>query len=76
MKEILEIVIKNLVNDTQKVSVTEKENAKFISYEVKVAKEDMGKVIGKQGKMAKAIRTVMKSIAIKENKKVNIEFLD
>ena len=76
MKEILEIVIKNLVNDTQKVSVTEKESAKFISYEVKVAKEDMGKVIGKQGKMAKAIRTVMKSIAIKENKKVNIEFLD
>ena len=76
MKEILEVVIKNLVDDTEKVSITEKDSAKFISYEVKVAKEDMGKVIGKQGKMAKAIRTVMKSIATKENKKINIEFLD
>ncbi|MGN1298688.1 MAG: KH domain-containing protein [Candidatus Scatovivens sp.] len=76
MKQVLEIVIKNLVDNTEKVSITEKDNSKFISYEVKVAKEDMGKVIGKQGKMAKAIRTVMKSIATKENKKVNIEFLD
>lgn len=76
MKEILEVVIKSLVDNTEKVSITEKESTKFISYEVKVAKEDMGKVIGKQGKMAKAIRTVMKSIATKENKKINIEFLD
>ena len=76
MKDILEVVIKSLVDSTEKVSITEKESAKFISYEVKVAKEDMGKVIGKQGKMAKAIRTVMKSIAVKENKKLNIEFLD
>ena len=76
MKNVLEIVIKNLVDNKEKVSINEKENAKFIVYEVKVAKEDMGKVIGKQGKMAKAIRTVMKSIAIKENKKINIEFLD
>ena len=76
MKEILEVVIKSLVDDIEKVSITEKNSAKFISYEVKVAKDDMGKVIGKQGKMAKAIRTVMKSIATKENKKINIEFLD
>ena len=76
MKNVLEIVIKNLVDNKEKVSINEKENAKFIVYEVKVAKEDMGKVIGIQGKMAKAIRTVMKSIALKENKKVNIEFLD
>ncbi len=76
MKNVLEIVIKNLVDNKEKVSINEKENAKFIVYEVKVAKEDMGKVIGKQGKMAKAIRTVMKSIATKENKKINIEFLD
>ena len=45
-------------------------------YEVKVAGSDMGKVIGKQGKMAKAIRTLMKSVAGKEHKKVNIEILD
>ena len=76
MKNVLEIVIKNLVDNKEKVSINEKENAKFIVYEVKVAKEDMGKVIGKQGKMAKAIRTVMKSIATKENQKINIEFLD
>ena len=76
MKNVLEIVIKNLVDNKEKVSINETETAKFIVYEVKVAKEDMGKVIGKQGKMAKAIRTVMKSIATKENKKINIEFLD
>ena len=43
---------------------------------MKVAKNDMGKVIGKQGKMAKAIRSIMKAIAVKEHKKVNVEFLD
>ena len=76
MKEILEMVVKNLVDNKEAVSINEKENAKFICYEVKVAKEDMGKVIGKQGKMANAIRVLIKSIAGKENKKVNIEFLD
>ncbi len=76
MKKVLEIVIKNLVDNKEKVSINEKENTKFIVYEVKVAKEDMGKVIGKQGKMAKAIRTLMKSVAGKEHKKINIEFLD
>ena len=76
MKEVLEMVVKNLVDNKENVSIKEKSNAKSICYEVKVAKEDMGKVIGKQGKMANAIRVLMKSIAGKENKKVNIEFLD
>ena len=76
MKEILEMVVKILVDNKENVSINEKNNAKSICYEVKVAKEDMGKVIGKQGKMANAIRVLMKSIAGKENKKVNIEFLD
>ena len=76
MNEILEMVVKNLVDNKESVSINEKSNAKSICYEVKVAKEDMGKVIGKQGKMANAIRVLMKSIAGKENKKVNIEFLD
>ena len=77
MKEILEVVIKNLVDNKEEVSINEKaKDDKFICYEVKVAKEDMGKVIGKQGKMAKSIRTVMKAIAVKEHKKVNVEFLD
>lgn len=76
MKDVLEVVIKNLVDNPDDVSINEKTNAKVICYEVKVGKEDMGKVIGKQGKMAKAIRTLMKSIALKEHKKINIEFLD
>ena len=76
MKDILEVIIKNLVDNTDEVTITEKAEERSICYEVRVAKEDMGKVIGKQGKMAKAIRTVMKSIATKENKRINIEFLD
>ena len=76
MKEIIEIIIKNLVDNTEAVQVTEKIEEKQINYEVKVAKEDMGKVIGKQGKMAKAIRSIVKAIATKEHKKVNVEFLD
>ena len=76
MKEVLELIIKNLVENQEEVSITEKEDGKFINYEVKVSKKDMGKVIGKQGKMAKAIRTFMKSVAGKDHKKVNIEFLD
>ena len=76
MEDILEVVIKNLVDIPDEVSITEKTNAKSICYEVRVANSDMGKVIGKQGKMANAIRVLMKSIAGKENKKVNIEFLD
>ena len=76
MKDILEVVIKNLVDNQEEVSINEKVEAKSICYEVKVAKNDMGKVIGKQGKMAKAIRSIMKAVAVKEHKKVNVEFLD
>ena len=76
MKDILEVVIKNLVDNVDAVSITERSEAKSICYEVKVAKEDMGKVIGKQGKMAKAIRSIMKAVATREHKKVNVEFLD
>ncbi len=76
MKDILEVVIKNLVDNADAVSITEKSDAKSVCYEVKVAKDDMGKVIGRQGKMAKAIRSIMKAIATREHKKVNVEFLD
>lgn len=77
MKEILELVIKNLVDNKDEVSINERTNDdKSTSYEVKVAKDDIGKIIGKQGKMAKAIRSVIKAIAQKEHKKVNVEFLD
>ncbi len=76
MKEILEIVIKSLVDSPEEVSINEKENEGAIVYEVKVASTDMGKVIGKQGRMAKSIRTVIKAIATKQEQKVSIEFVD
>ena len=76
MKEVLELVIKSLVDNKEDVVIEEKQENKSICYEVKVSKDDMVKVIGKQGKMAKAIRTVVRAIATKENKKVSIEFLD
>ena len=75
MKEIIETIIKNLVEDKQAVSVNEVQGEKTLVYEVKVAEADMGRVIGRQGKNAKAIRTLVKAIATKEQKKVTIEFI-
>ncbi len=75
MKEILEVIIKNLVDDVKSVSVEETQNDKSINLQVRVSEKDMGKVIGKQGRIAKSIRTVVKAIAAKENKKINIEFV-
>ena len=76
MKEILETIILSLVEDKSAVTIEEKIDEKTISFEVKVADKDMGKVIGKEGKVAKSIRTVMKAVAGKERKKVSIEFVE
>lgn len=76
MKEILEVLIKNLVEDKDLVSINETNKDNNFVYEVKVSEKDMGRVIGKQGRMAKSIRTVMKAMATKENKKITIEFVD
>lgn len=76
MKEILETIIESLVEDKNSIMITEESDEKTISFKVKVADSDMGKVIGKQGRVAKSIRTVMKSIGAKEHKKVNIDFVD
>jgi len=76
MKEILETLIKSLVEHTDEVIITEKEEGKTTIFKVKVAETDMGKVIGRQGRIAKSIRTVMKSVAGKEHKKIVVEFLD
>lgn len=75
MKEILETIVKNLVDNKEAVEVNEVAGEKSVVYEVKVAEGDMGKVIGKQGRIAKSIRTVMKAVAGKENKKATIEFI-
>ena len=76
MKEIIETIILNLVDNKDAVQVNEVQGEKSIVFEVKVANEDMGKVIGKQGRLAKSIRTVVKSIGAREHKKVSVEFID
>lgn len=76
VKEILECIIKNLVEDELSVSIEEVAQDSEIKYEIRVNEKDMGKVIGKKGKIAQSIRTVMKAVAAKENKKVRLEFID
>lgn len=77
MKDVLELIITNLVDNKEEVSIEEvSNNEKSVDFKVKVASTDMGKIIGKQGRVAKSIRTVMKSVAGKEGKKVNVEFVE
>jgi len=71
----LEIIAKNLVDKPEMVSVTETGGDRTTVLELKVAPEDMGKIIGKQGRIAKAIRTVVKFAAIHENKRVIVEIV-
>lgn len=75
MKELVEVIAKSLVDYPDEVNVTETENAKAIVLELRVAQSDMGKVIGKQGRIAKAIRSVVKAAASKEDKKVIVEIV-
>ena len=75
MKELVEVIAKSLVDYPEEVVVTETENEKAIVLELRVAQADMGKVIGKQGRIAKAIRTVVKSAAAGDDKKVVVEIL-
>ncbi len=75
MKELLEIIAKNLVDYPDKVTVSEIQGDRSLILELKVAPEDMGKVIGKQGRIAKAIRTVVKAAAIHEDKRIVVEIV-
>lgn len=75
MKELVEVITKSLVDYPDEVQVTETENDKAVVLELKVAQSDMGKVIGKQGRIAKAIRTVVKAAASKEDRKVIVEIM-
>ena len=75
MKEILETIILNLVDNKDAIEIKEVDGEKSIIFEVKVAETDMGKIIGRQGRLARSIRTVMKSVAGKEHKKVSVEFI-
>ena len=75
MKELVEVIAKALVDSPDEVVVTEKDNEKAIVVELKVAPQDMGKVIGKQGRIAKAIRSVVKAASLGDNKKVDVEII-
>ena len=76
MKELVEVIAKALVDDPESVTVNERTERKTTILEVHVADSDMGKVIGKQGRIAKAIRSVVKAAAAKEDKKVIVDILD
>ncbi len=73
MRELVEVIAKALVDHPEEVVVTERTEGKALILEVKVADSDMGKVIGKQGRIAKAIRSVVKAAAAKEDKKVIVD---
>lgn len=73
MKELVELIAKSLVDQPDKVTVTETTDENSINLELTVAPEDMGKVIGKSGRIAKAIRTVVKAAASKGDKKVIVD---
>ena len=76
MKELLTYVVQSLVDKSEEVSVTERESGGETVYEVRVAPGDMGKVIGRQGRVVKEIRTLMKAVAQREGKRVSVEILD
>ena len=75
MKDLLEHIAKALVDEPDQVSVHRVESERLIVLELRVASDDMGKVIGKQGRIVKAIRTVVNAAAIKENKRVVVEIV-
>jgi len=75
MKELIRIIATSLVDHPDQVTVSETETDKSIVVELKVAPEDMGKVIGKQGRIAKSIRTVAKAAAAKDDKKVVVDIV-
>lgn len=75
MKDLVEVIAKALVKYPEQVSITVVEDNDTTVFELRVAQEDMGKIIGKQGRIAKAIRTVVKAAAIRENKKIMVEIV-
>ena len=75
MKDLVEVIAKALVDSPEEVVVTEKETEKGLVVEIKVAEDDQGKIIGKQGRIAKSIRSVVKAAASKDDKKVIVDIL-
>lgn len=75
MRELVEVIAKNLVDNPDEVVVTEEGNGRNITIKLHVAASDMGKVIGKQGRIAKAIRAVVKAASSNDNKRVDVEIV-
>ena len=76
MKELVEVIAKSLVDHPEEVSVTEEETDNNITITLKVAPDDMGKVIGKQGKIAKALRTLLRAASPRDGKKYSLEITE
>lgn len=76
MKKALEYVVSSITEYPEKAAIDEQEQDGIINFTIQVAKEDMGKIIGKNGKIIRAIRNVIKIPAIKQNKKINITLKD
>lgn len=72
MKDALTYIVKSIVEKSDEVEITEREEEGLIQFEIKVSSEDMGKVIGKEGKVIRAIRNVMKIAAVKNGKKIHV----
>ena len=76
MKNLVEVITKALVDNPEGVVVTEKQEGKTTVIEVHVADNDMGKVIGRQGRIAKEIRTLMRSVAQRQGKRISVDIVD
>jgi len=76
MKELLTYIVQNLVDNPDQVSVTERKTESETVFEVRVADGDMGKVIGRQGRIVKQIRILMRAVAQRKGKKVSVEIMD
>ena len=76
MKELLTYIVANLVSDPEAISIEESVQGDEVTYSMRVAPEDMGRVIGRHGRIAKEIRTLMKAAGNRENKKVTVDICD
>ncbi len=76
MKDLLTYIVSNLVTEPDSIAITETVNGDEITFELRVAQADMGRVIGRHGRIAKEIRTLMKAMGSRENKKVSVEICD
>lgn len=76
MKELLTYIVKNLVTEPDAIEITETAEGDAVTFALRVAQTDMGRVIGRHGRIAKEIRTLMKAAGNRENKKVSVEICD